>query len=393
MLGLRSNESFPLGPHAAALAALSALATLPGCDSRPRSISESDLGAYEASASAWPDGLVVAWYDTRDGNPEIYVRLLDAAGQPAGAERRLTRTATESYEADVAATADGFAVAWYEKSPVGPPHAQLAWWRRDGGEPAWRHELAPELPSRNPVVRAYGDALFVAWIEGNSRDERVRAGWWNLDGSPRTPTVTVGAASDTTWNLNAAVASDDTAYVVFDARVGTYADELYLATLGAGGGVTLTRLGDDDGHHSKYPDLALGDGVAALTWFDERDGNREVYLATGPLAELRTRGTAAARRVTETTGASIGAYVSVNAGRVGLAWCDDTGGTYDIYTQTFRQDGSPEAPASRVSTNAESMIPAIQPWGLGFVTVWNELDGELRPGGRNRSEVVVAFLP
>jgi hypothetical protein len=260
--------------------------------------------------------------------------------------------------------------------------------------PLWQHSLsASERPSRNALVRAHDDALFAAWIESDGRGgEQVRAGWWNLDGSVRAAPVTLGAAGATTWNLNAAVDDSGTAFVVFDARVGTYADELYLAELALDGETALTRLSDDDGHHSKYPDLALGDGGAALTWFDERDGNREVYLATDSLADLRSRGTAAARRVTTTPGASIGAYVAVNAGRIGLAWCDDSGGSYDIFTQTFRADGSPQAPPARITTNAESLIPAIRAWGNGFVTAWIELEGEVHEGA-NRSEVVVAFVP
>jgi len=388
VLGIPAKILFRLGLPAAALAALL------GCGPRPQQISDSGSGAYEVSISTWPDGLVVAWYDTRDGNAEVYVRLLDAAGQPTGDERRLTQTATESYEPDVAATADGFAVAWYEKSRLGPPHAQLAWWRRDSdGVPLWQHSLsAPERPSRNALVRAHGDALFVAWIESDgSGGEQVRAGWWSLDGSVRLAPVTLGAVGATTWNLNAAVDADGTASVVFDARVGTYTDELYLAQVGQAG-VVLTPLSDDDGRHSKYPDLALGDGTAALTWFDERDGNREVYLATGSLAELRSRGVAAPRRITTTPGESIGAYVAVNAGRIGLAWCDDSSGSFDIYTQTFRADGSLEAPPARLTTSAQSLIPAIHAWGGGFVTAWTELEGEPHEGG-NRSEVLVAFVP
>lgn len=389
MLGIRAKILFHLGLPAAVLAALAA------CGPQPQQISDSGAGAYEVSVSTWPDGLVVAWYDTRDGNAEVYARLLDAAGQPTGDERRLTLTPTESYEADVAATADGFAVGWYEKSRVGPPHAQLAWWRRDGDSvPLWQHSLsAPERPSRNAVVRAHGDALFAAWIESDGASgELLRAGWWNLDGSVRLAPVTLGVAGATTWNLNAAVDGRGTALVVFDARVGTYADELYLAELAVDGSTALTRLSDDDGRHSKYPDIALADGSAALTWFDERDRNREVYLATGSLAELRSGGVAAARRVTTTPGESIGAYVAVNAGRLGLAWCDDSSGSFDIYTQTFRADGTLEAPPTRVTTSAQSLIPAIQAWGGGFVTAWTELEGEPHERG-NRSEVVVAFVP
>ena len=69
-----------------------ALASVLGC-SPPRQISDSGFGAYEVSLAAWNDGLAVAWYDTRHGNAEIYVRSLDENGRNAGAELRLTRHA------------------------------------------------------------------------------------------------------------------------------------------------------------------------------------------------------------------------------------------------------------------------------------------------------------
>jgi hypothetical protein len=152
------------------------------------------------------------------------------------------------------------------------------------------------------------------------------------------------------------------------------------------------RLGDDDGRHSKYPDLALGEAGAALTWFDERDGNREVYLATGTLAELRSRGTTEAHRITETPGESIGAYVAINGSRIGLAWCDNSSGAHDVYTQIFTLEGAPQTSPVRTATRAQSMIPAIRPWKNGFVTAWNELEGQAFDV-RNRSEVVVSFVP
>ena len=61
--------------------------------------------------------------------------------------------------------------------------------------------------SRNPVVRSFGDALFCAWIEADADGyEIVWAGWWELDGRPRSAPVRLGAAGETTWNLNAAIA-------------------------------------------------------------------------------------------------------------------------------------------------------------------------------------------
>src|SRR5262245_13636310 len=97
-----------------------------GC--APRQISDSGFGAYEVSLAAWSDGLAIAWYDTRNGNAEVYVRTLDGDGRDTGPELRLTTTDTESYEADIAPLPGAFAVAWYEKATDGAMRAQLGVW-------------------------------------------------------------------------------------------------------------------------------------------------------------------------------------------------------------------------------------------------------------------------
>lgn len=349
-----------------------ALAPL-GCS--PRQVSDSGFGAYEVSLAAWADGLAIAWYDTRNGNAEVYVRTLDADGQEAGRELRLTTTEAESYEADIAPLPAAFAVAWYEKAKDGAMRAQLGVWQRDG-TPVWSVPVAVGSgSSRNAIVRSRGDALFVAWIEADGGGEFVWGGWWGADGRPRGAPVRLGAAGETTWNLNAAIAPNGEAWVVFDARAGTRVDELFAARL-AEGQVTLARLTADDGIRSKYPDLAFdAGGGAAITWFDERDGNREVYLAATVTAdELLLPIERRARRITSTPGASIGAYLAWNGERIGLAWCDDSGGNYEVFFQSFDASGNAIAPPRRLSdTPTNSMIPAIEPWSEGFALSWAEV--------------------
>lgn len=349
------------------------LAAAAGCS--PRQISDSGFGAYEVSLATWSDGLAMAWYDTRDGNAEVYVRRLDAEGRAAGPELRLTTTAAQSYEADIAPLDGAFAIAWYEKERDGTQRAQLGAWTRDG-KPLWTRPVAAGGgPSRNPVVRSYGDGLFCAWIEADPDGrEFVWGGWWGLDGAPRSAPVLLGAAGATTWNLNAAMTVWGDAWVVFDAAAGTQVEELFLATL-AGGRATLVQLSADDGVRSKYPDIAFGDSRGAITWFDERDGNQEVYLAVGSADELGSSIEARARRVTRTPGHSIGAYLAWNGDRVGLAWSDDSAGRYEIHFQAFDAAGAPLAPPVKLTDGAakDSMIPAIKPWRDGFALAWDEL--------------------
>jgi hypothetical protein len=345
-----------------------------GC-SPPRQISDSGFGAFEVSLAAWSDGLAVAWYDTRDGNAEVYVRRLDAEGRAAEPELRITSTAAQSFEADIAPLADAFAVAWYEKERDGAMRAQLGVWQRDG-TPVWSSPVAVGAGrSRNAIVRSLGDALFCAWIEADGDDrESVWGGWWGGDGQQRGAPVRLGAAGETTWNLNAAIAPSGDAWVVFDARADTRVEELFAAKLAAGR-ATLARLTADDGIRSKYPDLAFGpDGRGAITWFDERDANREVYLVAAPSEELHGPIEHRARRVTSTPGASIGAYLAWNADRIGLAWSDDSGGNYEVFFQSFDRDGHPAGQQQRLSeTPTSSMIPAIEAWRDGFALAWDEV--------------------
>jgi hypothetical protein len=357
-----------------------------GC-SPPRQISDSGFGAFEVSLAAWSDGLAVAWHDTRDGNAEVYVRRLDAEGRFAGPELRVTTTSAQSFEADIAPLADAFAVAWYEKEQDGAMRAQLGVWQRDG-TPVWRSPIAAGAGrSRNAIVRSLGDALFCAWIEADDDGESVWGGWWGRDGQPRAAPVRLGAAGETTWNLNAAIAPSGEAWVVFDAQADTRVEELFAATLGEGR-ATLVQLTADDGIRSKYPDVAFRpDGRGAITWFDERDANREVYLVAAPSDELRLPIERRARRVTTTPGASIGAYLAWNGGRIGLAWSDDSSGNYEVFFQSFDGDGQPAGPQRRLSdTPTSSMIPAIEPWRDGFALAWDEVIAA--PKEDTRAEVV-----
>ncbi len=349
-----------------------ALILLAAC-APPRQVSDSGFGAYAVSLAAFDDGLALAWYDTRHGNAEIYVRRLDATGDDAGPELRLTTTEAQSFEADIAPLDDAFAVAWYERAQDGVLRAQLGVWSRDGTH-RWTTPLAVGMESsRIPVVRSTSDALFCAWAEAAADgSETVWAGWWELDGRQRSPPVALGPASATTWNLNAAIADSGAAVVAFDAQAGTDVEELFLATL-ADGRVTLTQLSTDDGIRSKYPDVALAGTDAALTWFDERDGNREVYLAVAPLRALSPV-EPHARRITDTAGESIGAYVAWNRQRIGLAWSDDTDGNFEVYFQSFDAGNYPQSEPQRLTeTPTNSLIPAIKPWRDGFAVAWDEV--------------------
>jgi hypothetical protein len=144
---------------------------------------------------------------------------------------------------------------------------------------------------------------------------------------------------------------------------------------------------------SKYPDLAFNGDRAAIAWHDERDGNSEIYLIVAPTTGLREGIEQRARRITNTPGESIGAYVASNGTRFGLAWCDKTAGQHEIYFQAFDTSGNPLAEPHRLThTRTNSLIPAIKPWSDTFALVWNEYAPK-GPGhaAGGRSEIAFSF--
>lgn len=377
-----------------------------GCGSpEPLQISDSGFGAYEVSVEAFDDSLAIAWYDTRDGNAEIYLRLVDPAAGSMSAEHRLSRSPGQSYEVDIAALGQGLAVAWYERDEDGRLTAKLGYWEPDAGLVWLVDPGSPGMPSRNPVVAAADGRIFVAWIETVSRGglradedrpaaEQVVAAWFAPDGRKLAPTVVLGEASATTWNLNADIGDDGaTAWVAFDARIDTEADEIWLARL-SGDEVERHRLTADDGHASKYPDIEFAGDRTALSWFDERDGNREVYLFAGDEASL-TSLDSGATRITAGDGESIGAYLTWNQGRIGMAFTDQVDGRYDVYFEAFASDGSALGARRSISrTREQSLIPDIVPWKGGFAIAWNEVAAG--PAGAHdanaRSEVMLSIV-
>jgi hypothetical protein len=338
--------------------------------------------------------LAAAWYDTRDGNAEIYARKFALSDIRGSGDLRLTTTTPDSYEPDIVALGDGFAVAWYEKDREGHLAAQFGIWS-DDGESIHAGLVSPTpLNTRNPVLVAADGRIFIAWIESDAAGhEHVWARWLSDEGAALGDPLLVRRVGATTWNLNAAIDPAGVAYLVFDAESGTRAEEIFAARI-AERTVSIRQISADDGFASKYPDIAFVGDCMAVTWFDNRYGNNEVFFGvTGDSSYGNLERDAL--RVTVSDGDSIGAYITAGTDEFGLVWSDDEGGHYDVYFQVFDIEGRPRSEARRLSFGTlESLIPAVQSLPPGYAIVWNEVAGS--EGGYHDestgSEILFAFV-
>lgn len=337
-------------------------------------VSPPAIRAYEVDLASDGVRLAAAWYGERDGRARISIQPLTAAGKALIPPLAVTDGEREAYEPDLAFLGDDYVIAWYEK-PVGGgwESAWLARIDRNGGE-RWRRLLPAEGGAGlRPVVRVQGQNIHVAWLrnlpEGSADIWYAR---YDPEGAEQRAPRMLALANPDTWNLNAAL--DDAGYLhlVYDAKVDTRAKELHHVIVD-GAFSRSEVLSADDGLDSLYPDIAIAGSRVALTWFDSRDGNEEVYVAAGTMTDSLQDRVAQARRVTDTPGRSIGAYVAWNGPRLGLAWTDDTGGRTNAYVQVFTPVLSPEAPArALLDTRDTASIPSITAAGAGFAIAWNE---------------------
>lgn len=338
-----------------------------------QTISSPAVRAYELDLASDGVRLAAAWYGERQGRARVYVQPLSSTGKVRGAPVAVTDGVREAFEPDLQFFGDDYVVAWYEKPVEGG--AASAWIARlsQGGE-RWRRVLPAESGAGlRPVVRVQGNLIHVAWLR--TRGDETADLWYaafDAEGAAVREPRAVAAANADTWNLNAAVDNAGRLHVVYDARLETRAKELQHVVID-GDDVTALAMTADDGHDSLYPDIALSGDRVAITWFDSRDGNEEVYLAAGTLAESLAGRVEQARRVTDTQGRSLGAYVAWNGSRLGVAWTDDTRGRADAYCQVFNPSLVPEGPARvLLQTHDTASIPSIVPTGPGFAIAWNE---------------------
>lgn len=375
-----------------------------------RQLSESGFGAFEADLEVLSDGTVaVSWYDTRHHNGEIYLRFMDGNFKPLSDELRLTENQNESYEPDIVPFGEYIAATWYEVNSEQRSRVLLGLWDRMGKQ-LWMQAIStPSVDARIPVVVASENRLFVAWVESvpslakQEFDVHITGSWIDESGRELMRLPQLASADATTWNLNAdirEISESTQVFLTYDSAHETSSNELYVTKID-NAVIQTNRISADDGFPSKYPDLAIKGEDIALTWFDNRFANNEIYLSIANETEIFSPGIAerfelGAQRVTHSEGDSMGAYLAWSENDLGLAWSDDSTGAYQVYFQRFNSELRPLGQRERISNGKDdSLIPSIGIVREGFVMAWNTVSvfAHESDASQSRSEIRAGRAP
>jgi hypothetical protein len=270
----------------------------------------------------------VVWTDYRDGNFEIYYKRSTDAGISWGADTRLTNNSADSERPSVAVSGQVVHVVWHDFRDGG---ASEIYYKRStnagvnwGGDTRLTNNPAA---SGYPSITVSGSIVHIVWKD--TRDENYEVYYKrSIDGG-----VNWGADTRLTnntaesWFPSVAVSGSNVYVVWTDSLDGNY--EIYNKRslndgISWGGDTRLTN----NPAESLFPSVSVSGPVVHVVWYDDRDGNDEIYYKRSTDAGISW---GADTRLTTNISNSWNPSAAVSGTVVHVVWMDGRDGNFEIY--------------------------------------------------------------
>ncbi len=316
------------------------------------------------------DTVHVVWDDQRDGNYEIYYKYSTDAGLSWGSDTRLTNNTSYSYDPCVAVAGQDVHVVWQNEQ--GGFYEIFYKHSIDGGL-NWSADtsltnVAADL--WNPSIALNGSAVHLVWEDERQGNSEIyykssMDGGLNWGADIR---LTVDVADS--WNPSVAVFGSVVHVVWYDFRDGNW--EIYYKQSTDGG---LTWGADirmtTNTSVSRYPCVAVSGSVVHVLWHDDRDGSYQTYYKRsndgGASWGLDTR-------LSTGTGGSFYPCLAVSGSYVHAVWFDQRDGNYEIYYKNSMDGGISWGPDVRLTNEpAFSFYPSVAVSGSFVHVVWKDM--------------------
>ncbi len=323
----------------------------------------------------------VVWYDNRDGNPEIYYKRSTDGGISWSADTRLTNNAADSYYPSVAVSAQAPALAvhvvWVDERDG---NSEIYYKRSADGGLSWGADTRltnNTATSFHPSVTVSGSVVHVVWNDNRNGKPEIYYKR-STDGG-----INWGADTRLTNNFanslcpSVAVSAQAPAlavYVTFvDERNGN--SQIYYKR-STDGGISWgadTRLTNNN-FNSGISSVAVSGQAPALAvhvvWYDLRDGNWEIYYKRSTDAGINW-GTDT--RLTNNTAVSWAPSVALSGSAVHVVWYDNRDGNEEIYYKRSTDGGISWSADTRLTNNAaDSYYPSVAVSGSAVHIVWRD---------------------
>jgi hypothetical protein len=172
---------------------------------------------------AWAgSGFGVVWNDRRDGNQEIYLALISAGGSKTSSDIRITNDGAMSFWPDAVWTGSEFGVAWMDTRD-GNEEVFLALVEADGTKRSADLQITSNSSFKNLPEMAWGGSEFgIAWEDSRDGNWEIYLALVSVDG------VKIGSdfrvTNDSGWSRRSTIAWSGSGYGICwrDDRGGNY---------------------------------------------------------------------------------------------------------------------------------------------------------------------------
>ncbi len=305
--------------------------------------SSSELVSVSVSGSA----VHLVWLDYRDGNAEIYYKRSTDNGLSWDADLRLTNNTFDSQSPSLSVSGQVLHTVWYDNRDG---NYEIYYKRSTDGGTSWGADTRLTNntgQSWYPAVSVSGSSVHVVWYDGRDGNDEIYYKR-STDGG-----VSWGADTRLTNNTSlsqrpsVAATGTDVHVLWTDFRDGSDA-EIYYKRSGDGGANwgTDTRLTNTVGI-SYNPSAAVSGSALHLVWYDNRDGNQEIYYKRSTDNGLSWG--ADTRLTINIPGISYLPSVAVSGSAVHVVWADDRNSNFEIY---YKRDSTGN-PVGIININSE----------------------------------------
>jgi hypothetical protein len=287
-----------------------------------------DPGISWYSSIALSGGNVnVVWQDNRDGNKEIYCKLSTDGGSGWYGDLRLTNNSASSEYPSAAASGSNVHVVWQDNQDG---NWEIYHMRSTDGGFNWQAQnrlTFNTAVSNSPCVSVSGLNVHVVW-----EDTRDGGNWCiyykhSADGGVNWGPDT-RLTFETASNLPSVFAAGSDVHIVWKDNRDFNPEIYYKHSLDGGNSwsadtrLTVTPLS------SWAPTLTVSGSSVHVVWYDNSEGNNEIYYTRSV-----NKGTSWAvnTRITNNTSISKNPFVTASGSAVHVVWYDERDGNSEIY--------------------------------------------------------------
>jgi PGF-pre-PGF domain-containing protein len=278
----------------------------------------------------------VVWHDNRDENYEIYYKNSTDAGVTWSSDVRLTNAASTSEDPSIALNGSNIHVVWEDNRDG---NYEIYYKNSTDAGVTWSSDVRltnNASSSGGPVIAVNGNNLHVVWDD--NRDGNYEIYYKNSTDAGVTWSSDVRLTNDAGYSYLPSIAlNGSNIHVVWwDNRDGNY--EIYYKN-STDAGVTWSsdvRL-TNDASDSRYSTIALSESNTHVVWEDNRDGNYEIYYKNSTDAGVTWSSDV---RLTNNIGHSYNPSIAVNGNNIHVVWDDDRDGNDEIYYKNSTDNGA-----------------------------------------------------